>query len=80
MELSSIKQVKKREDMTMIYIYRETSSATSKQIVNVLDLGYLGVGKDFPQQLSALPCKSKRNSSYLLRKKSVIKIILKKGL
>jgi hypothetical protein len=27
----------------------------------VIDLGYLGVEKDFPQQLSALPCKRKRN-------------------
>ncbi|MER5175713.1 MAG: transposase family protein, partial [Candidatus Nitrosocosmicus sp.] len=32
-----------------------------KQVVNVLDLGYLGVEKDFPEQLSALPCKKKIN-------------------
>ncbi len=34
-------------------------------MVNVLDLGYLGVEKDFPEQLSALPCKKKRNQKDL---------------
>ncbi|HXS60729.1 MAG TPA: transposase family protein, partial [Candidatus Sulfopaludibacter sp.] len=35
---------------------------TPKQVVNVIDLGYLGVETDFPEQLlSALPCKRKRN-------------------
>jgi hypothetical protein len=28
---------------------------------HVVDLGYLGVEKDFPEQLSALPCKKKKN-------------------
>ncbi len=32
-----------------------------KEVVNVVDLGYLGVEKDFPEQLSALPYKKKRN-------------------
>ncbi len=32
-----------------------------KQVVNVVDLGYLGVEEDFPDQLSALPYKKKRN-------------------
>jgi hypothetical protein len=32
-----------------------------KQVVNVVDLGYLGVETDFPEQLSALPYKKKRN-------------------
>jgi hypothetical protein len=32
-----------------------------KQIVNVFDLGYLGIEKDFLEQLYALPCKRKRN-------------------
>jgi hypothetical protein len=32
-----------------------------KQVVNVVDLGYLGIEKDFPDQLSALPYKKKRN-------------------
>jgi len=32
-----------------------------KQVVSVFDLGYLGVEKDFPQQLSTLPYRKKRN-------------------
>ena len=27
----------------------------------MFDLGYVGIEKDFPEQLSALPCKRKRN-------------------
>jgi len=42
-------------------IYKENHPATPKQVVNVFDLGYLGVEKDCPEQLSALPCKKKRN-------------------
>ena len=34
---------------------------TPPQVVNVLDLEYLGVETDFPEQLSALPSKRKRN-------------------
>jgi hypothetical protein len=46
----------------------------------VLDLGYLGVEKDFQQQLSASPYKRKRTGSYLQRKKKItINIILKRG-
>jgi hypothetical protein len=33
----------------------------SKQVVNVFDLGYLGIEKDFLEQLSSLPYKRKRN-------------------
>jgi len=29
--------------------------------LNIFDLGYLGIEKDFPEQLSALPYKKKRN-------------------
>ena len=32
-----------------------------KQVVTVFDLGYLGIESDFPEQLSALPYKKKRN-------------------
>jgi hypothetical protein len=35
---------------------------TPKQVVNVFDLGYLGVEKDYPKQLlSTLPNRKKRN-------------------
>jgi hypothetical protein len=42
-------------------IYKNNHPSTPKQVVNVIDLGYLGVEKDFPEQLSALPYKRKRD-------------------
>ena len=46
-------------------IYKKNHPVTPKQVVNVIDLGYLGVEKDFPEQLSALPYKKKRNQQEL---------------
>jgi hypothetical protein len=46
-------------------IYKNNHPATPKQVVNVFDLGYLGVEKDFLQQLSSLPCRKKRNQQEL---------------
>lgn len=46
-------------------IYKNNHPLTPKQVVNVFDLGYLGVEKDFPQQLSALPYRKKRNQQRL---------------
>ena len=43
-------------------IYRKNHIVTpKKEVVNVFDLGYLGVEKDYPQQKSSLPYKEKRN-------------------
>ena len=42
-------------------IYKNNRSVTPKDVLNVFDLGYLGVEKDFPEQLSALPDRKKRN-------------------
>jgi hypothetical protein len=42
-------------------IYKENRPVTPKQVVNVVDLGYLGIEKDFPAQLSSLPFRKKRN-------------------
>jgi hypothetical protein len=42
-------------------IYKENRPVTPKEVVNVFDLGYLGVEKDFPQQTSSLPNRKKRN-------------------
>jgi hypothetical protein len=42
-------------------IYKNNHPATPKQVVNVFDLRYLGIEKDFPQQLSILPYRKKRN-------------------
>jgi DDE superfamily endonuclease/Helix-turn-helix of DDE superfamily endonuclease len=43
-------------------IYKENHPITPKNIVNVVDLGYLGIEKDYSEQLlSALPHRKKRN-------------------
>jgi hypothetical protein len=42
-------------------IYEENHPVTPKEVVNVFDLGYLGIEKDFTDQLSALPYKKNRN-------------------
>ena len=41
-------------------IYKEKHPVTPKQVVNVVDLGYLGIEKDFPEQISSLPNRKKR--------------------
>ena len=41
-----------RKDMTIYWIYKENYPLIPKQVVNVVDLGYLGIEKDFPKQLS----------------------------
>ena len=51
---------KKGRDMTMTFIKR-IILLLPKQVVNVFDLGYLGVEKDFPKQISSLPNRKKRN-------------------
>jgi len=42
-------------------IYKKNHPETPKEVVNVFDLGYLGIEKDFPEQKSSLPSKKKRN-------------------
>ncbi len=42
-------------------VYKKNHPVIPKQVVNVFDLGYLGVETDFPEQLSSLPYKKKRN-------------------
>src|SRR4051812_21365502 len=61
-------------------VYKNNHPVTPKQVVNVIDLGYLGIEKDFSEQLSALPCKKKRNCelSAQKRKKNTTKCILKR--
>jgi len=46
-------------------INKKNHPVMPKEVVNVYDLGYLGVEKDFPEQLSALPYKKKRNQKEL---------------
>ncbi len=50
-------------------VYKKNHPVTPKEVVTVADLGYLGVEKDFPEQLSALPFKRKRNQDRLRKKK-----------
>lgn len=61
--LSFIKQPRrKEEDMTMKFIKRTSFCYSKTSCHNVVDLvGYLGIEKDFPQQLSSLPYRKKRN-------------------
>lgn len=42
-------------------IYKKNHPITPKQVVNVFDLGYLGIEKDFSGQLSSLPNRKKRS-------------------
>lgn len=42
-------------------IYTKDHAVTLKEVVNIFDLGYLGIESDFPEQLSALPNRKKRN-------------------
>jgi hypothetical protein len=41
-------------------IYKKNHPIISKEVVNVFDLGYLGVGKDFSDQKSSLPNRKRR--------------------
>ena len=56
------KQKGKRHDYK---IYKNNRPVTPKDVVNVFDLGYLGVEKDFPEQRSSLPYKKKNNQKEL---------------
>ncbi len=46
-------------------IYKENHPVTPKQFVNVFDLGYLGIEQDYPEQLSSMPNRKKRNQQEL---------------
>jgi hypothetical protein len=41
--------------MTIYWIYEENHPLIQKQVVDIVDLGYLGIEKDFPKQLSSTP-------------------------
>ena len=46
-------------------IYKKNHPTTPKQVVNVFDLGYIGVEKDFPDQKSSIPNRKKRSQKDL---------------
>ncbi|HEY6535481.1 MAG TPA: transposase family protein, partial [Candidatus Nitrosocosmicus sp.] len=41
-------------------IDKKDHPVTPKEVVNIFDLGYLGVEKDFPEQMSYIPIRKKR--------------------
>ena len=41
--------------MTIYRVYEENHPLIQKQVVDIVDLGYLGIEKDFPKQLSSTP-------------------------
>ena len=51
--------------MTIYWVYKENHPITPQKVVNVFDLGYLGVEKDFPKQKSSLSFRKKRNQQEL---------------
>ncbi len=57
------KQKGKRHDYK---IYKKNRPITPKKVDNVLDLGFLGIEKDYPEQISSLPIKKKRNQDLTL--------------
>jgi hypothetical protein len=62
-------------------VYKRNRPVTPKQVVNVYDLGYLGVEKDFPEQLSSHYHikKIETNQRYPKKKKSTTEFIPIRG-
>ena len=42
-------------------VYKKNHPELPKDVVNMFDLGFLGVEEDFPQQLSSLPFKKEKD-------------------
>ncbi|HXS60530.1 MAG TPA: transposase family protein [Candidatus Sulfopaludibacter sp.] len=59
-------------------IYKKNHPVIPNQVVNVVDLGYLGIEKDFPDQLSALPYKKKRNQDLSQEEKEYNEFMVKR--
>jgi hypothetical protein len=64
--------------MTIYSIYKKNHPVTPKEVVNVVDLGYLGIEKDYPEQLSALPCKKRYQEDLSQEEKKYNRIHSKK--
>ncbi len=50
-------------------IYKKNHPVTPKEVENIFYLGFLGVEKDYPEQISSLPIKKKRNQELTLDEK-----------
>ncbi len=55
-------------------IYKTNRPTTPEDVVNVFDLGFLGVENDFPEQKSSLPFKKKRSNPLSVEKKGYNRI------
>jgi hypothetical protein len=65
--------------MIIYSIYKKNQPVTPRQVINVIDLGYLGVEKDFPEQLSShCHIKRRKTKNCPKKKKSITKFILTK--
>ncbi len=58
-------------------IYKKNHPVTPKEVVNVFDLGYLGVEKDFPEKLTSIHIGSKETMNHL-KKKKITTLLIKK--
>lgn len=59
-------------------VYKNNHPATSKQVVNVIDLGYIGIEKDFPQQLCPPYHAKGKEIRFYLKKKQINRFHSKK--
>jgi len=59
----------KKGIMHVYDVYKKNHSIIPKDVLNMYDLGYLCVEKDFPEQLFTLPYKKKKNQIVTRRKK-----------
>ncbi len=59
-------------------IYKNNHPVIPKQVVTVADLGYQGMEKDYPDQLSSLPCKKRYQEELSQEEKEYNKIHSKK--
>jgi hypothetical protein len=79
MAISSIKQpIKKEENIILYSIYKKLHPVTPKEIINVFDLGFLGVDMDFSEQLSTLPYKKRYQEELSKEEKEYNRIHSKK--
>ena len=78
MVISFIKQIIIKKERHDSDFYKRDRSITSEQVINVVDLGCLGVEKDYPDQLFALSYKKKRNYELSQEEKEYNKIHSKK--
>ena len=60
-------------------VYKKNHPELPKDVVNMFDLGFLGVEEDFPQQLSSLPFKKEKDCELTVQQKDTTAIILQRG-